>query len=225
MRAPLSIVIPTLDAEEDLAATLMALMEGLSAGLIREVIVSDGGSQDRTLKIADEAGAVVVSGAASRGGQLRRGAEAAKADWVMFLHADTNLAPGWSAAVEAHLPSDKAGYCRLQFADGGWQGRWVARWANLRSALFGLPYGDQALVLSKELYQSTGGYRDMPLMEDVAMARALKGRLVALPIVATTSAARYQHGGWLRRGSRNLWTLARYFMGVSPERLAQSYRK
>ncbi|MGH1466191.1 MAG: TIGR04283 family arsenosugar biosynthesis glycosyltransferase [Cognatishimia sp.] len=225
MRAPLSIIIPTLDAEEVLAATLMALMEGLSAGLIREVIVSDGGSQDRTLKIADEAGAVVVSGAASRGGQLRRGGEVANADWVMFLHADTCLEPGWSAAVEAHLPSDKAGYCTLRFADGGWQGRWVARWANMRSALLGLPYGDQGLVMSKQLYQSTGGYQDVPLMEDVAMARALKGQLVVLPIVATTSAERYQRNGWLRRGGRNLWTLARYLLGASPERLVQSYRK
>lgn len=225
MRAPLSIIIPTLNAEAGLGATLEALMEGLSAGVICEVIVSDGGSGDQTLDIADEAGCNIVTGPASRGGQLQRGAEAARGEWLLFLHADTQLGTGWSNSVAAHLKSGKVGYFRLGFDAGGFGARWVAGWANLRSALFGLPYGDQGLLVPRSAYRAVGGYPDMPLMEDVALARALRGRLVALPATATTSWERYEKAGWVRRGARNLLTLLRYFLGASPERLAESYRK
>jgi hypothetical protein len=99
-----------------------------------------------------------------------------------------------------------------------------AGWANLRSRVFGLPYGDQGLLLTRSLYDSVGGYSDQPLMEDVAIVRALRGRLRALPIRALTSAARYEQQGWLRRGARNLWTLTRYFGGADLKRLAEAYR-
>lgn len=225
MRAPISVVIPTLNAEKGLAETMIALMEGLPSGLIREVIVSDGGSSDATQTIADEAGAIFLSGPASRGGQLKRGAEAATGQWLLFLHADTVLSAGWSKSAEAHLKSGRAGYGRLAFENGGAAGRFVAGWANLRSALFGLPYGDQSLLVPKALYHQVGGYQDIPLMEDVALARALKGRLSCLDYHATTSAVRYQNDGWMRRGRRNLWILLRYLVGSSPERLAAAYRR
>ncbi|MDC0739670.1 TIGR04283 family arsenosugar biosynthesis glycosyltransferase [Cognatishimia sp. SS12] len=225
MRAPVSVVIPTLNSELTLAPTLLALMEGLSAGLIREVVISDGGSSDATQRIAEDAGAVFVTGAPSRGGQLRRGAKAAEGDWLLFLHSDTLLSPGWADEVEAHLPSGQAAYGRLAFAGGGLRGRIVAGWANLRSRLFDLPYGDQGLLVPTSLYAQLGGYADIPLMEDVALARKLRGRLRPLNVVALTSAERYQKSGWMRRGSRNLWVLARYFAGVSPEELADSYRR
>ncbi len=225
MRAPLSIVIPTLNAEAGLMRCLPALIEGLHAGLIREVIFSDGGSTDRTVELAQEVGAIVISGPASRGGQLRRGAEAAKGGWLMFLHADTVLSPGWSLAVEDHLATGLAGYAKLQFAEAGFAGRWVAAWANVRSRVFQLPYGDQGLLVPHQMYLDAGGYPDIPLMEDVALVRKLRGYLTKLDCIATTSAERYQKNGWLRRGSRNLWTLIRYFAGVSPEKLAQAYRR
>jgi len=100
----------------------------------------------------------------------------------------------------------------------------VAGWANLR-ARAGLPYGDQGLLLPRVLYDAVGGYPDQPLMEDVAIVRALKGQLTVIPARIETSAEKYERQGWVRRGARNLWTLARYRAGVSPERLAQSYRK
>ena len=212
MRAPISVVIPTLDAAPQLAACLAALVEGLEAGLIRELIVSDGGSGDDTIALADAWGAQVVSGPASRGGQLRRGVAAAQGHWVLVLHADTVLQEGWSGVVAEHLNSSTC---------AGW---FVAGWANLRSRL-GLPYGDQGLLLPRSLYDAVGGYADQPLMEDVAMARSLRGRLVRLDAVAVTSAAKYRQQGWVRRGARNLWTLVRYACGVSPARLAQAYRR
>ncbi len=225
MRAPISIVIPTLNAQDALPGCLAALMEGLESGLIRELIVSDGGSQDTTGAIAQAWGATVLHGPASRGGQLRRGCAAAQADWLLVVHADTQLQPGWTKAVGAHLNHpERAGWCSLRFDQGGMAARVVAGWANLRS-LFGLPYGDQGLLISARLYAETGGFADVPLMEDVAMARALRGRLTRLDVVAQTSAEKYVRQGWVTRGARNLWTLTRYLSGADPATLAAAYRR
>lgn len=224
MRAPLTVVIPTLNAGQTLPRCLGALWPGVQAGLIGELIVVDGGSSDATIEIADEAGANVLSAPPSRGGQLRAGAEAAVGEWFLFLHADTILPEGWPEAVIRHLPSRRAACFRLSFDDGGRAGRRVAGWANLRTRLFGLPYGDQALLVPRRVYELAGGFPDIPLMEDVALVRALSQRPVLLPATVITGAERYVQDGWLRRGGRNLWTLVRYFAGVAPERLARSYR-
>ena len=223
MRAKLSVILPVLNAAETLPACLGALMEGVEAGLIRELIISDGGSDDATLRIAKQAGAVVIEGQPSRGGQLGRGARMAAGEWLLFLHADSILPVGWSACAMAHMPTGRPAHFKLRFDRRGFAPVAVAFWANLRSRVFRLPYGDQGLLISREEYQAIGGYRDIPLMEDVAMARALGRRLQVLPMALTTSAARYAREGWLRRGWRNLGLLGRYLIGVDPERLAKRY--
>ncbi len=225
MRAPLSIIIPTLNAEADLAATLASLMEGLQAGVIREVVVSDGGSTDGTVRLAETAGAKVVTGAPGRGGQLRRGVAASGGPWVLVLHADTVLEPGWCAAVQNAMAEGRVGYGQLRFRANGFAPRFVAGWANLRSRVFGLPYGDQGLLISRAAYDAAGGYPDIPLMEDVAMAQAMRGQLSPLGFTALTGAERYLQGGWVRRGWRNLVTLVRYLLGADPEKLAKAYRR
>lgn len=226
MPAEISLIVPTLNAEAHLPRCLESLMEGLPAGLIRELIVSDGGSTDRTQAIAEAAGAHIVTGPASRGGQLRRGAARAQGRWLLILHADTVMEPGWSACVADHIAErNDPAYFRLAFRAAGIMPRWFAGWANLRAGLFALPYGDQGLLLRAEDYARAGGFPDQPLMEDVALVRALGRPLSALPARAFTGADRYQRDGWLRRGARNLWTLARYFAGADPERLAESYRR
>ena len=195
----------------------------MGAGLLRELVVSDGGSRDATRAIAREAGAVLVEGPAGRGGQIRRGVAASAGPWLLILHADTRLDPGWAEAVRAHIEAGRdAAWFRLAFRAGGWAPRGVAGWANLRSRL-GLPYGDQGLLVPRALLDAVGGYEDVPLMEDVSLARRLRGRMRALPATARTSAARYEAEGWGRRGARNLLTLARYLGGADPERLARRY--
>ncbi len=227
MRAPISIVIPAVNAAAELPGTLASLGEGLQEGLIRELVISDGGSTDGTRSIAEAAGAEWVTGEAGRGGQLARGVAASEGAWLLCLHADTQLGPGWAAAALSHLRDapDRAGYFRLRFRAEGVAPRIVAGWANWRSRVLGLPYGDQGLLLSRELYDAVGGFPAIPLMEDVGFARALRGRLRELPAEAWTSAARYEAQGWVRRGARNLWCLVRYFLGVSPEALARAYRR
>ncbi|HBZ42924.1 MAG TPA: glycosyl transferase [Maritimibacter sp.] len=221
MRAPLSIVIPTLNAEGVLPACLIALMEGVEAGLVREVVVTDGGSQDATRVIAEEVGAIWIDGPPGRGGQLARGCAAASGDWLLVLHADCVLGPGWVEAVERGLARGGPGYFRLRFAATGFGPRWVAGWANLRASC-GMPFGDQGLLVPRGDYEAAGGYPDMPLMEDVALVRALP-RARVLDADVTTSWARYARG-WLRQGARNLWRQVRFLSGADPVRLAARYR-
>ncbi len=224
MPAPISVVVPTLNAAEGLPGCLQALMPGLEAGLIRELVVSDGGSADDTVAIAEAAGAVLVKGPPGRGGQLARGVTAASGEWVLLLHADTELSADWVEAAEAHLSRlDRAGYFKLRFRARGLMPRLVEGWANGRSRLFRLPYGDQGLMVTRQVLSEVGGIPELPLMEDVALARALGRRLIALDAVASTSADRYRRDGWLRRGARNLLTLFQYFAGADPHRLAERY--
>lgn len=225
MRAPISIIIPTLDAAASLPDTLARVMEGLNAGLVRELVISDGGSSDDIEALAGEVGARFIAGPAGRGGQLARGADTAQGDWLLFLHADTWLPEGWSEASLQHIHANQSALVfSLSFRSVGFMPKMTSAWANLRSRVFGLPYGDQALLISRTHYDSIGGYPDQPLMEDVAIVRALKGQIVLSPLCVQTDATRYQTNGWLTQGARNLWRLLRYLLGARPERLHRGYR-
>lgn len=223
MHARLSIVMPTLMAQDALRRSLPALTEGVLSGLVREVVISDGGSTDATLELAEAAGAKLVTGSASRGGQLRRGADLASGEWLLFLHADSVLPEGWAEAVSQHLDQGGTAAFRLGFDIDGLAPWLVTGWANLRSRLLGLPYGDQALLIERSRYDAAGGYADIPLMEDVAIARALRGKITLLPVTIRTSSEKYRQHGWLRQGSRNLLRLFCYLLGADPEKLARRY--
>ncbi len=227
MPAQVSVVIPTLNAAVALPQTAQALMVGVMDGVIGELVVSDGGSCDGTLEVARALGAVVVEGDAGRGGQIARGVAVARFPWILILHADTHLGAHWLEAAGRHMSAypDDAGYFRLVFRAAGFAPRLVALGANMRSRVLGLPYGDQGLLVRRAVLDGVGGVPEVALMEDVALARLLKGRLRMLEAEAQTSAARYLAEGWGRRVWRNLSTLARYFAGVQPEELAARYER
>ncbi len=220
----LDVVIPTLNAAADLPATLAALPPGAA------VIISDGGSTDATVDIAGAAGCRIVIGPRGRGGQLRRGAEAATRAWRLFLHADTTVSPdGWSA-IARHINSahgaDFAASLRLSIRSDAWQARWVERGVALRVRCLGLPYGDQGLLIHRDLYAAIGGYSDQPLMEDVEiLGRLGRSRHVALDGEARTSAARWERRGWFGQTVRNMTCLALYRSGVSAQRIVALYER
>ncbi len=222
MPAPLSIIIPTLNAGAELPGCFATLTEGLQNDLIAEVIVVDAGSQDATRQIAEEWGANVVQvERPSRGGQLRAGAAIAKADHLLFLHADTQLTSGWAYLVQSQLGEGPACF-KLKFRSRHFMAWVTAAWANFRSRAFGLPYGDQGLLIARFDYDRVGGYPDQPLMEDVALARVLP-RISLLPGYACTGASRYARDGWVRRGASNLALLSRYLLGAKPDDLVKRY--
>ena len=149
MSQKLSIVVPTLDAEQFLPSTLESLMEGVFAGVIGDLVIVDGGSSDATTTIAKEVGATVLETKPSRGGQIFAGVSACKCDWVLILHADSHLSQGWAELIPTVPDPDRAHYFKLQFDAGGFAAWWVAKWANLRSKIFALPYGDQGILIHK----------------------------------------------------------------------------
>ncbi len=227
-RACLSVVIPTLDAAESLVMALGSLDFGHRAGLIKEVVVADGGSQDATVSIAAKAAARVVESPPGRGAQLATGAAAARGAWLLFLHADTTLFVDWPSAVGEFIAepanAERAGAFRLVLDDPDPRARRVERLANWRARALGLPYGDQGLLIARAFYERLGGYRPLPLMEDVELVRRIgRANLDELDSLAFTSAARYRTGGWWLRPLRNLSILALYFLGVSPARLKRLY--
>ncbi len=217
----LSVVIPALNAARFLPATLAALGSGAD-----EVVVVDGGSGDATRDIAADAGAVVCAAPRGRGIQLSQGIAAATGDWLLLLHADTCLQAGWEPAARAFMaePASRAAYFRLALNSRDPRARRLERLVAWRSRTFGLPYGDQGLLLPRRLLAAVGGIRPLPLMEDVDLVRRIgRARLAALDIAAVTSAERWERDGWLARSARNLACLSLYFAGVPPRWLARLY--
>lgn len=228
--ALISVVIPCLNGEARLPACLDALVGPTVDGLVREVIVVDGGSTDQSVLIADGFGARVMETEPGRGTQLRAGAEAAKSDWLLFLHADTVLADDWSkdAAIFVKEGAMRAAVFTLRFDTSGFAPNIVSGGAMVRTRLLKLPYGDQGLLISRALYDAVGGFGNMPLMEDAEFIRRLTkkhGRkaLEVLPARAITSAARYERDGYFTRVFKNSCILLRFLMGASPEALKRSY--
>jgi rSAM/selenodomain-associated transferase 2 len=228
MPPPLSIIIPALDAAASLPATLAALAEGCVHSLVREVLVIDGGSRDATPRLAEAGGARVVESARGRGNQLVAGAAAARGEWLLFIHADTRLGPGWADAVDAFIArpenARRAGYLRYRLDDAAAAARRLEALVAWRCRLLALPYGDQGLLIARRLYDELGGFRPLPLMEDVEFARRIgRRRLVPIAADAVTSAARYRRGGYVARPLRNLGCLTLYFLGLPPQYLVRLY--
>lgn len=227
----ISVIIPTRNAESTLERTLACLVPAAIEGLVRQVIVADGGSDDRTITIAEDAGADIVHAAPGRGQQLIAGASEARHPWLLFLHADTELAADWAMAAVTFIdevgrgqrPQSAAAF-RFHLDDSGVWPRLVERGVALRCRMFGLAYGDQGLLISRALYDRIGGYKPIALMEDVDLVRRLgKERLTILESTATTSAARYRESGYARRIVRNVLCLGLHGFGASPDRIAELY--
>ena len=210
-----SAVIPTLNPAHLLPPLLVQL-----AGL-GEIILADGGSAQ------PPQGGRLIAAPPGRGAQLVAGAGAARGDWLLFLHADTRLGPGWEQAVcTAMQTPDHAAYFRFALDDSSPQARRLEAMVAWRCRWLALPYGDQGLLISRALYQAMGGFQPIPLMEDVDFIRRLgRSRLSALPVRAITSPERWRRDGWWARSARNLAILTLWFLGVSPARLARLYEK
>jgi rSAM/selenodomain-associated transferase 2 len=223
----ISVVIPTLNAEAGLAATLDGVLAGKRLP-IHEIIVSDGGSRDATTEIAVRANCRVFRGPPGRGQQLCYGALQAQGRWLLFLHADTRLSEGWEDAAAEFMRRTGSGRRAAAFTfkldDPAKSARLLERIVALRGTALGLPYGDQGLLLSRGFYDEIGGFRPLPIMEDVDFVRRIgRARLEILAVPAVTSADRYRRSGYLPRMARNAACLLLYFIGVPPKSIARIY--
>jgi glycosyltransferase involved in cell wall biosynthesis len=202
----ISVIIPTLNADRQLPRCFDSLIPAAVRGVVREVIVADGGSSDDTLAIADAAGAHFLSAARNRSAQLVAGAGMARSDWLLFLEPDIALEPGWEIEVESFLAQEmperpRAAVFRFALEDFGGKARRTEAMAALRSGLLALPYGDQGLLIPKRLYRKLGGHRSLARMEDVDLVRRIgRRRLVHLRARAVNRARPYTgtlRGVWL----------------------------
>jgi rSAM/selenodomain-associated transferase 2 len=216
----ISVVIPTLDEAACIAGSVGSV---IGPGI--EVIVVDGGSRDETRRLAQDAGARVLTSERGRARQLRMGGENTTGDVVLFLHADTRLESGWQEAIRQALsdPECAGGAFTFRFAERGPRERWIELGVALRIALFRLPYGDQALFVRRSVLERMGGIPIVPMMEDLDLVRAIKhaGRLKILRPKAITSSRRYERAGGLRTVVLHQWALLAWWLGLDRGRLAK----
>lgn len=219
----ISVIIPTLNEIDHVDASVR---HAAALGPL-DVIVADGGSRDGTQEAAAAAGARVVTSRPGRGPQLNVGALAAQGETLVFLHADTWLAPPARAQLDGALEDARTvcGAFRQRIDASGVVYRALERGNALRAGVCGVPYGDQGIFVRRAAFDSVGGFPDEPLMEDVELMRRLRriGRPVLLPGPLHVSARRWRERGVARQTARNWMILAAWSCGVSPRRLARWY--
>ncbi len=220
----LCIIVPVLDEAEALAALLPSLQPLRDRGA--HLVIVDGGSQDQTLEMARAGADIAFRAPRGRAAQMNAGAAACRADVLLFLHVDTRLPNGADTLIlDAVAQGSGWGRFDVQIDSRRMMLRVVGGLMNLRSRLTGTATGDQAIFIRRELFEAVGRFPEIPLMEDIAISRALKrrGRPACLRAKAVTSARRWERNGtW--RTIFLMWRLrAAYFFGADPARLALRY--
>lgn len=211
--ARISVIIPVLNEAENIAATIASTKNV-------EVIVVDGGSQDSTVQIAKELGVkALVSNTANRAQQMNAGAQIATGEILLFLHADTRLPVEFDTMIYRAIASNVvAGAFALRIDSALWRLRLVEMGINMRSRIFALPYGDQAIFLNAQLFHELGGFANLPIMEDFELICRLrrKGRIAIISTPVITSKRRWQKLGIIQTIFINQVAIIAYLISISP---------
>ena len=217
----IGVVIPTLNEAEFLPALLGDLRRVV---VPLDIVIADGGSTDGTVAAASAAGVRTMTAPRGRASQMNAGAKTAAGSWLLFLHADSRLpSQGRRALLTAVVDQSDLQAAVFGFAidlPPGWK-RFIELGQAIRQALYGLPYGDQGLLVRRELFEAVGGFPDLPLLEDVAALRVLRRRanVRTLPGAILTSGRRYRRDGVVRTWLRHTAIILMYHVGVPPHRL------
>ena len=221
----ISVIVPTLNEEATLAATLRQLAGHPSV----ELIVVDGGSADRTVEIAQRFTPYVFVTAPGRAQQMNLGARHATGDILLFLHADTFLLPGALDEIQRRIIAEGAvgGAFDLRLDSPRRLCQFVARVSNRRSRLLRLPYGDQGIFVWRQVFDVLGGFPDVPIMEDIGFARRLRraGRITFIASGLVSSARRWNANGVLTTTLVNWWVTLLFFLRVPPLKLRRTYNR
>ena len=219
----ISIIIPVLNEAAIIEQTLKQF-----DGSKVEVIVVDGGSQDNTVAIAKQIAQVIIVEGKGRAGQMNAGADLAQAEILLFLHADTHLPSNFIELATQTLSKENTVAGAFELAIDGKEKslRWIESLVRVRSRLFDLPYGDQAIFIFKKAFVESGGFADLTIMEDFEFIKRIKkqGKIAIAPAAVTTSGRRWQKLGVWQTTSINQLIIAGYYLGISPTTLSNFYR-
>ncbi len=221
----ISIIIPALNEAENIKHALASTQPSTNV----EVIVVDGGSEDDTVEIAKSLGVKVIFSDRGRAVQMNAGARLASGEILLFLHADTCLPPNFDDMVCTTLaqPGIVAGAFALHINAELTSLRLVEWGVNARSRFLQMPYGDQAIFLTKDKFNNIGGFPELPIMEDFELMQRLRclGKIAIIPVPVVTSARRWLQKGVWQTTLLNQIVILAYFLGVSPERIRSWYRR
>jgi rSAM/selenodomain-associated transferase 2 len=218
----ISVIVPIKDEDPAIAENFRGFVRPEEC----ELLIAGGARNSQAARAFVAIGARVLGSEGTRGARLAHAAGQARGDVLFFLHADSRPPEGALALIREALGTGaSAGAFSLAYEDPTPALRWIAWWANVRSRVFRLPFGDQGLFCRRTFYDRSGGFRDLPICDDLDLVRRWKrlGRLVVLRERAVTSARRYRAGAF-SRVLRNWRVLAGYYAGVSPEKLERWYR-
>lgn len=220
----LSVVIPALNEAAGIGRTIAGLPAGDT-----EIIMADGGSRDQTREIARQAGARVITAPRGRARQQNAGAQCARGAVLLFLHADTRLPVDFGAQIFDLLMDSAMALGAFRFSTDWhhWAMRCIERAANIRARWLKMPYGDQALFMRRALFEQVGGFPDVPIAEDLYLARrmARHGRIALAPGRAVTSGRRWRALGIGRTTLINCRIAIGCLLGKDPRKLAPMYKK
>ena len=210
---------------------LLALLDSLPGRPDLEIVVAATTDEFPGVQreVADRPRVRAVAASRGRGAQMNAGARLATGDWLLFLHADSQLAAkAFDEIVRLSADSKTVGGAfRFTLDASGWQARLIEWGTAQRTRWFQLPYGDQGIFVRRRIFERLGGFHEIPLMEDVEFVRRLRrtGRLHRSRLPLITSARRWDRDGWFRRTGQNWLLMTMYASGVSPRRLARRYER
>ena len=224
-----SLIVPTLNVSEYLQTCFSSHRKCLD-GHLQDVVVAGVATSHVPADVPS--GVTITQSAKGRGTQLKLGAEAATGDYLLFLHDDTHLSEDAHQAIQAFIQTDQAqdrlGFFRFRVDDESDAAKRLEARVDWRCKTFALPYGDQGFLISRKFYDSLGGFRDMPLMEDVDLIwrierRFGKARIVPIEADAITNAEKFVHDGYRWRSTKNLFCLFLFWIGISPRLISRIY--
>ena len=225
----LSVVIPVLNESEHIEATIQQVQDAAGKQANLDIIVVDGGSVDNTVERAKATNVRVIPAASGRANQMNAGASIATGEYLLFLHADTQLPAEFYAHIRQCLsaPNTVAGAFELSIQGTHPGLRWVECGVKWRSRLFYMPYGDQAIFLRTDTFREMGGFPRLPIMEDFELIRNLKrrGNVAIAPATVRTSGRRWQRLGIIRTTLINQAIIIGYLSGIPTKQLAEWYRR
>ncbi|WP_420485281.1 TIGR04283 family arsenosugar biosynthesis glycosyltransferase [Iningainema tapete] len=221
----ISVIIPTLNEVGNITAAIASTQPSTNV----EVIVVDGGSEDKTVAIAQSLGVKVISAPRGRAAQMNAGARVATGEILLFLHADTLLPPEFDVMVRKALqqPTTVAGAFALRINASQWSLRLVEWGVNWRSRFLQMPYGDQAIFVTNKIFHQIGTFPNFPIMEDFEIIRRLRciGCITIIKVPVLTSPRRWQKKGVFKTTLINQIIIIAYLLGISPERIIRLYRR